>query len=65
MIEEAPDFYENLKFQIKRKEEFLEHKQTTFRAEVKKCMESFEDVYYREAYKELLNELRDLALEEE
>jgi len=61
VIEEPTDFLRNLQFQIERKEKFLDRKLTSFRAQIRQCVESFEEVYYREAYRDLINELRDLS----
>jgi hypothetical protein len=65
VIEEPTNFLRNLKFQIKRKEEFLDKSLISFRAQIRNCIESFEEVYYREAYKELINELRDRSKTQE
>ncbi|TFF92826.1 MAG: hypothetical protein EU543_04955 [Promethearchaeota archaeon] len=61
MIEEPTEFLKNLYYQMERKAHFLEENAKTFRDQVRKCMESFEEIYYREAYKEMLDEFIKLV----
>ena len=61
MIEEPTEFLKNLYYQMERKAQFLEENAKTFRDQVKKCMESFEEIYFREAYKEMLDEFIKLV----
>jgi len=61
MIEEPTEFLKNLYYQMERKAQFLEENAKTFRDQVRKCMESFEEIYYREAYKEMLDEFIKLV----
>ncbi|MFO7796776.1 MAG: hypothetical protein ACQERB_11550 [Promethearchaeati archaeon] len=61
MIEEPTEFLKNLYYQMERKAQFLEENANTFRDQVRKCMESFEEIYYREAYKEMLDEFIKLV----
>ena len=61
MIEEPTEFLKNLYYQMERKAQFLEENAKTFRDQVRKCMESFVEIYYREAYKEMLDEFIKLV----
>ena len=61
MIEEPTEFLKNLYYQMERKAQFLEENAKAFRDQVKKCMESFEEIYFREAYKEMLDEFIKLV----
>ncbi|MBD3211279.1 MAG: hypothetical protein GF311_01630 [Candidatus Lokiarchaeota archaeon] len=62
-MEDIDCFFNNLKYQIKLKNGLLDKPQMSFYEEVKRCIESFESVYYRDAYKELINEFSNMIKE--